>query len=33
VGPSRDDLSSRMVALGVLAACAGLVTWIVKLGG
>lgn len=33
VGPSRDDFGSRMVALGVLAACAGLVTWIVKLGG
>jgi cytochrome b len=33
VGPSRDDLASRMVALGVLALCAGVVTWIVKLGG
>ena len=33
VGPSRDDLASRMVALGVLAVCAGVVTWVVKLGG
>jgi cytochrome b len=33
VGPSRDDLASRMVALGVLALCAGAVAWIVKLGG
>ena len=33
VGPSRDDLASRMVALGLLAVCAGVVTWVVKLGG
>ena len=33
VGPSRDDVASRMVALAVLAACAGVVTWVVKLGG
>lgn len=30
---SRDDLASRVVALVVLAACAGLVAWVVNLGG
>ena len=30
--PSRDDLASRSVALAVLLACAGLVTWVVRLG-
>lgn len=30
---SRDDLASRVVALAVVAACAGLVAWIVNLGG
>jgi cytochrome b len=30
--PSRDDLASRSVALVVLLACAGLVTWVVRLG-
>src|SRR5262249_14131324 len=29
---SRDDTTSRVVALVVLAACAGLVAWIVSLG-
>ena len=29
---SRDDMGSRMFALVVLAACAGLVTWVVGLG-
>jgi cytochrome b len=33
VQPSRDDAASRLVALGVLAVCAGVVTWVVKLGG
>ena len=31
--PSRDDALSRLVALFVLGACAGAVTWLVKLGG
>jgi cytochrome b len=31
--PSRDDTLSRLVALVVLAACAGAVSWLVKLGG
>ncbi|HSI55000.1 MAG: cytochrome b/b6 domain-containing protein [Ramlibacter sp.] len=31
--PSRDDAASRLAALVVLAACAGLVTWLVNLGG
>ena len=30
---SRDDPASRVVALAVIAACAGLVAWIVSLGG
>ena len=30
VQPSRDDLASRTVALGVFALCAGLVWWLVK---
>jgi cytochrome b len=30
--PSRDDLASRAVAVVVLLACAGLVTWVVRLG-
>jgi len=29
---ARDDLGSRTVAAAVVLACAGLVTWIVKLG-
>ena len=33
VTPSRDDLSSRSVALVVLAICSGMVYWIVSLGG
>lgn len=33
VAPSRDDATSRIGALAVLAACAGVVTWLVKLGG
>ena len=33
VTPSRDDLTSRLVALALLAACSGLVYWIVSLGG
>ena len=32
VPPSRDDAASRAVAAGVLALCAALVWWIVKLG-
>lgn len=31
--PSRDDAVSRMGAAAVLAACAGLVWWVVSLGG
>ena len=31
--PSRDDTASRVAALVVLAACAGFVAWLVKLGG
>jgi cytochrome b len=31
--PSRDDAVSRLAALGVLALCAGLVAWLVQLGG
>jgi cytochrome b len=31
--PSRDDAASRLVALAVLGACTGAVTWLVKLGG
>ena len=31
--PSRDDAASRVVALVVLAVCAGLVAWVVGLGG
>lgn len=30
---SRDDTASRLAALVVLGVCAGLVTWLVKLGG
>jgi cytochrome b len=30
--PSRDDLASRSAAVVVLLACAGLVTWVVRLG-
>lgn len=30
---SRDDLRSRMVALAVLLVCAGLVAWVVNIGG
>lgn len=30
VAPSRDDTRSRLVALGVMAACAGAVWWMVK---
>jgi cytochrome b len=30
--PSRDDVVSRLVALGVLALCAGVVAWVVQLG-
>lgn len=30
---SRDDAASRLAALAVLMACAGAVTWLVKLGG
>jgi len=33
VAPSRDDAASRLAALAVLAACAGAVTGLVKLGG
>ena len=33
VPPSRDDAVSRLAAAGVLAACAGAVGWVVKLGG
>jgi cytochrome b len=33
VAPSRDDAVSRLVALGVFGLCAGIVTWLVKLGG
>lgn len=33
VAPSRDDAASRLAALAVLALCAGLVTWLVSLGG
>lgn len=33
VAPSRDDAASRLVALVVLAACAGLVWWVSRLGG
>jgi cytochrome b len=32
VAPSRDDAASRVAALLVLAACGGLVAWVVKLG-
>lgn len=31
--PSRDDAGSRVAALIVLAACAGIVWWVVRLGG
>lgn len=31
--PSRDDTASRLAALLVFFACAGLVTWVVRLGG
>ncbi len=31
--PSRDDLGSRVAALVIFGCCAGLVIWIVKLGG
>ncbi len=31
--PSRDDAASRFAALVVLAGCAGLVAWLVSLGG
>jgi cytochrome b len=30
---ARDGVGSRLLAAGLLAACAGLVTWVVKLGG
>ena len=30
--PSRDDLPSRLMAVAVLAGCAGLVAWLVQLG-
>jgi cytochrome b len=33
VTPSRDDAASRIAALVLFAACCGLVTWVVKLGG
>jgi cytochrome b len=33
VAPSRDDAASRLVALAVLGCCAGVVAWLVKLGG
>ena len=31
--PSRDDAASRLIALAVLAVCAGFVAWLVQLGG
>jgi cytochrome b len=33
IAPSRDDAASRAVAVLVLAVCAGIVWWVVKLGG
>jgi cytochrome b len=33
ITPSRDDVTSRAVAALVLAVCAGIVWWVVKLGG